>query len=59
MSHKQCLFNLRSLLAFLQALLMVLVLGWVFVPIYVKAGVSIYTSSNEPAGSYLQYALLH
>lgn len=51
--------SLLSLLAFSQALLMVLVLGWVFVPIYIKAGVSIHTSSSEPARSYLQHALLH
>lgn len=41
--------SLRSLLRLLQALLMVLVLGWVFVPIYIKAGVSIHRPTIEPS----------
>lgn len=41
--------TLLSLLHLLQALLMVLVLGWVFVPIYIKAGVSIHGPTIEPS----------
>lgn len=50
---------LHSLLGFLQALLMVLVLGWVFVPIYIKAGVSIHISTNEHSRSNIQNTFPH
>lgn len=46
--------TLLSLLGLLQALLMVLVLGWLFVPIYIKAGVSIDRPTHEPSRRNLQ-----